>query len=109
LHRVGTLVAQVTPPEAVFEKTVSKHAALQARLTMREDREMCPHIPRCPDGRAADRRAARVVAGHPEQGWNLLCNGVVLFDDSDELLLKTRAAGPPSAACQEPASRRAAA
>jgi hypothetical protein len=26
------------------------------------------------------------VAFHPEQGWSLLCNGVVLFDDSGELL-----------------------
>jgi hypothetical protein len=76
---------------------------------MREDNEMCPHIPQCPGGRAADRHAARIVACHPEQGWNLLCNGVVLFDDSDELLLKVRAAGSPSAARQEPAPRRAAA
>jgi hypothetical protein len=27
-----------------------------------------------------------VVAAHPEQGWSLLCNGVVLFDDMGELL-----------------------
>jgi len=26
------------------------------------------------------------VASHPEQGWTLLCNGVVLFDDGGELL-----------------------
>jgi hypothetical protein len=26
------------------------------------------------------------VAAHPEQGWSLLCNGVVLFDDMGELL-----------------------
>jgi hypothetical protein len=26
------------------------------------------------------------VAAHPEQGWNLLCNGVVTFDDTGELL-----------------------
>jgi hypothetical protein len=25
------------------------------------------------------------VASHPEQGWSLLCNGVVLFDDGGEL------------------------
>jgi hypothetical protein len=89
--------------------TLSKRAASQARLTVREDSEMCTHLPRCPDGRAADRRAARVVACHPEQGWNLLCNGVVLFDDSDELLLKAPAARPVPAARQEPAPRRAAA
>ena len=64
---------------------------------------MCTHIPRCPDARAADRLAARMVACHPEQGWNLLCNGVVLFDDSGELLLKAPAAAPASAARREPA------
>ena len=27
-----------------------------------------------------------MVSSHPEQGWSLLCNGVVLFDDDGELL-----------------------
>jgi hypothetical protein len=27
------------------------------------------------------------VASHPEQGWSLLCNGVLVFDDGGELLL----------------------
>ena len=48
--------------------------------------EPCRHQPRCPDALAPDRSAARAVAGHPEQGWSLLCNGVVLFDDGGELL-----------------------
>jgi hypothetical protein len=26
------------------------------------------------------------VAHHPEQGWGLLCNGVLLFEDTGELL-----------------------
>ena len=30
--------------------------------------------------------SARVAASHPEQGWSLLCNGVVLFDDAGMLL-----------------------
>jgi hypothetical protein len=30
--------------------------------------------------------AARVVARHTEQGWSLLCNGVISFDDLGELL-----------------------
>ncbi len=34
-----------------------------------------------------DRAAACVVACHPEQGWSLLCNGVVLFDDAKVLVL----------------------
>ncbi|GLX93633.1 MULTISPECIES: DUF5999 family protein [Herbidospora] len=47
---------------------------------------MCPHEPGCPSAEAQDREAARTVAAHPEQGWSLLCNGVVLFEDTGELL-----------------------
>ncbi|GAA0974460.1 DUF5999 family protein [Acrocarpospora macrocephala] len=47
---------------------------------------MCPHDPSCPSAEAKDREAARTVAAHPEQGWSLLCNGVVLFEDTGELL-----------------------
>ena len=47
---------------------------------------MCQHQPSCPPAVAIDREAARAVARHPEQGWSLLCNGVVLFDDTGELL-----------------------
>jgi Family of unknown function (DUF5999) len=47
---------------------------------------MCQHQPPCPPAYAADREAAHVVASHPEQGWSLLCNGLVLFDDTGALL-----------------------
>ena len=47
---------------------------------------MCPHQPPCPPADRADRDAARTIASHPEQGWSLLCNGVILFDDTGELL-----------------------
>ena len=46
----------------------------------------CRHFHRCPAATAPDRDAARTVAAHPEQGWSLLCNGIVLFDDTGELL-----------------------
>lgn len=46
----------------------------------------CPHSPVCPTAHAADHDAARVVSRHPEQGWSLLCNGVVVFEDTGELL-----------------------
>jgi hypothetical protein len=46
----------------------------------------CVHIPRCPRAEDPDRDAAHVVASHPEQGWSLLCNGVVVFEDLGELL-----------------------
>ena len=47
---------------------------------------MCPHEPTCPSADAHDREAAHTIAFHPEQGWSLLCNGVVVFDDTGELL-----------------------
>jgi hypothetical protein len=55
---------------------------------------MCQHQPQCPAASAPDHAAARIVAGHPEQGWCRLCNGVVLFDDSGELLPDGRAIAP---------------
>jgi Family of unknown function (DUF5999) len=47
---------------------------------------MCPHEPPCASAEAPDRGAARIVAAHPEQGWNLLCNQVIVFDDGGLLL-----------------------
>ena len=47
---------------------------------------MCPHLPACPPADHPDRAAARTVAFHPEQGWTLLCNGVIVFDDLGEIL-----------------------
>jgi hypothetical protein len=54
----------------------------------------CSHRPACPSADATDREAARVVAAHPEQGWTLLCNGVVAFDDTGDLLPDGRIVGP---------------
>jgi uncharacterized protein DUF5999 len=48
--------------------------------------DVCQHKPQCPDALAPDRTAARVAVAHPEQGWSLLCNGVVLFEDAEILL-----------------------
>lgn len=47
---------------------------------------MCQHQPRCPVWRAPDHSAARIVADQPGQGWSLLCNGIIVFDDGGELL-----------------------
>lgn len=55
---------------------------------------MCQHHPACPPAGALDHDAARVVADHPEQGWRLLCNGVVCFDDTGELLPDGHAVAP---------------
>ncbi len=59
---------------------------------------MCPHSTTCPEADSPDADAARVVASHPEQGWSLLCNGIVRFDDTGELL--------PSGEVREPARPR---
>lgn len=55
---------------------------------------MCPHTPQCPSAEALDREAAHVLVSHPEQGWSLLCNGVILFDDTGELLPDGRSIAP---------------
>lgn len=68
---------------------------------------MCPHLPRCPDAAAPDRQAARTTAVHPEQGWYLLCNGVVLFDDTG-MLLPGGQAVPPNRPPSGAAPRRSA-
>jgi Family of unknown function (DUF5999) len=56
---------------------------------------MCPHRPACPPANRPDRDAARTVASHPEQGWSLLCNGVIVFDDLGEILPGDLVALPP--------------
>ncbi|MFC8996276.1 DUF5999 family protein [Streptomyces rochei] len=55
---------------------------------------MCTHTPKCPSPDSPDREAAHVVASHPEQGWSLLCNGVLLFEDTGELLPDGRVVAP---------------
>jgi Family of unknown function (DUF5999) len=59
--------------------------------------QQCTHWPRCPGALAHDRSGARTIASHPEQGWSLLCNGVVLFDDGGALLPGGRTVAPPPA------------
>jgi len=54
----------------------------------------CQHSPACPSAGAADHDAARVVSRHPEQGWSLLCNGVVVFEDTGELLPDRQTVAP---------------
>jgi hypothetical protein len=44
---------------------------------------MCSHRT---SGASSDSNTPHIVAAHPEQGWNLLCNGAIVFDDTGELL-----------------------
>ncbi len=47
---------------------------------------LCTHRPTCPTAGSPDREAAHTIASHPEQGWSLLCNSVLVFEDTGELL-----------------------
>jgi len=58
----------------------------------------CPHQPPCPPPDASGCEAAHVLAAHPEQGWSLLCNGVVVFEDTGDLLPDGRIIAPHRAA-----------
>jgi hypothetical protein len=55
---------------------------------------MCEHQPPCPSADAVDHLAARVISCHPEQGWSLLCNGVISFEDTGELMPDGRCVQP---------------
>ncbi|SCD90724.1 hypothetical protein GA0115251_128714 [Streptomyces sp. TverLS-915] len=69
--------------------TIEEPTGLTSRpspTSQRETGTMCQHQPPCPTALSADRDAALPVAHHPEQGWSLLCNGVLLFEDTGEIL-----------------------
>jgi hypothetical protein len=40
------------------------------------------------------------VSSHPEQGWSLLCNGVVVFEDTGEILPDGRSVAPHRPRCR---------
>ncbi|MGW3152051.1 DUF5999 family protein [Streptomyces sp. NPDC001177] len=46
---------------------------------------MCRHDPHCP---------ATVVARHDDQGWSLMSDGSIVFDDTGELLPDGRIVPP---------------
>jgi hypothetical protein len=60
----------------------------------RQSARHCHHQPLCPSADAPDRDAALIRVAHPEQGWSLLCNGVIVFEDTGELLPDGRAIPP---------------
>ncbi len=64
---------------------------------------MCEHTPSCPPVDAPDRDAARVISSHPEQGWSLLCNGIVIFEDTGEILPDGQIIAPRRAAVRSAA------
>ena len=58
---------------------------------------MCQHTPHCPSADAADACTAHVRISRPEQGWCLLCNGVIFFDDGGAILPDCTVRGPIAA------------
>jgi len=42
---------------------------------------MCAHVPPCANANDARCCTAHILADHQDQGWSLLCNGLILFDD----------------------------
>jgi hypothetical protein len=55
---------------------------------------MCVHSPDCPTADTREACTAHVVAPHHEQGWCLLCNGVIRFDDGGAILPDGSALAP---------------
>ncbi len=58
---------------------------------------MCSHQSSCPSAGRFDRGDdgnAHIVSAHPEQGWSLLCDGAIVFDDTGALLPDGRVVGP---------------
>jgi hypothetical protein len=54
----------------------------------------CPHRPPCPSPDAPDHDQARLLSTQPKPRRSLLCNGVVVFDDTGELLPDGRVVPP---------------
>jgi hypothetical protein len=82
----GNQIACTIDPVTWVTLSVSPSDRRRHQRTARTGGIMCPHTPACPGADAPDREAAHTIATHPEQGWSLLCNGIVLFDDTGELL-----------------------
>jgi len=61
---------------------------------------MCCHQTSCP---SFDELAVHVVAAHPEQGWSLLCDGAIVFDDSGELTSDGKVVAPHRVPADRPA------
>jgi Family of unknown function (DUF5999) len=66
---------------AVLDEAVPRHPAGHTVPT-----QACRHQPPCPAATAPDRHRAHTLVSHPEQGWSLLCNGIIAFDDLGALL-----------------------
>jgi len=58
---------------------------------------MCEHEPSCASFDSAGACTAKVAVDHPDQGWHLLCNGVICFYDGGAILPDGQVRGPRAA------------
>jgi hypothetical protein len=75
-------------------RSSTQHDTATTTGTTRLPDSLCTHTPKCPTADSPDAEAAHVVAARPEQGWSLLCNGVLLFDDTGDLLPDDQVVAP---------------
>lgn len=54
----------------------------------------CEHTPCCPAATDPGHDLAVVVFEHHDQGWVRLCNNVIVFDDTGDLLPSRQAVAP---------------
>ena len=57
---------------------------------------MCDHTPCCPSAGSATCRSAHTRVRNDQQGWCLLCNGVIVFDDGGAILPDGGVLDPPA-------------
>ena len=79
-----------------MQRSTQLDTATTATGTTRLPDSLCTHTPKCPSADSPDREAAIVVAAHPEQGWSLLCNAVLLFEAGARCRFRARPACRPS-------------
>lgn len=84
--RIAVRGATLGPDQQIRGAAMTTSSRRTLTTTQRKNPAMCQHQPVCPTADSADRDAARLTAHHPEQGWSLLCNGVLVFEDTGELL-----------------------
>lgn len=77
-----------------MQRSTQLDTAMTTAGATRAPDSLCTHTPKCPSADSPDREAAHVVAAHPEQGWSLLCNEVLVFDDTGDLLPDGRIVDP---------------
>ncbi|MEU0878206.1 DUF5999 family protein [Lentzea sp. NPDC005914] len=59
-----------------------------------QERQPCASTSHSAPSRRTRGPWAEIAVSHPEQGWYLLCNGIVLFDDGGLMLPGHRVVAP---------------